>query len=171
MLLLCIRAELTHVLRTDFIWRRLTWTTSEFYTRDLEISRLQEYESEVHRQCTLGGFVIQAVSELFFRVDFSSRVIYAWFVLEKIWMFWGIFWVIPLSANFVILLPRIRTESLRLTQQLNPGRFGASGVLRKPEFSIHIINYICMYKTVQLKSKLQYTETSSAVVWMTRRLC
>jgi hypothetical protein len=65
---LCIRAEVTHV---DAIFMR---TPSEFCTREVEINRLQEYEFEAHRKCTLGGFVVQAVSEWFCRAGFSSRV-------------------------------------------------------------------------------------------------
>ena len=49
--------------------------------------------------------------------------------------------------------------------QLRFGMFSASRILHMWEFSIRVVNYICMYKGVLSKSILQHTGTWSAAAW------
>lgn len=65
-------------------------------------------------------------------------------------------------------LPTLYTDSPRFTQQLYSGKFSASWPWRKLEFYIRLVKWMCKYKGVRLKNKLQNTATRSAAAYQPR---
>jgi hypothetical protein len=138
-------SQLTSVLVTPFGVKKLNNTIPHMHLA----AGLSPYSISKKRKCRSLSAAIRCQTQA--KLSMYAYIYFVLFCLTTVYLFQN-------------------ADNLWLLQQLFCGRSGVSRIVRSSEFGISMVEYIDIYKAVQLKSKIQQTGTWMPAAWLPRHL-